>query len=150
MEPEKHYRNLEAMYKKGPINAFFDPQITVSRGAALIECEVQETFQHAAGGLHGCVYFKMLDDAAYFAAASREREYFLVTVSFQVYLMRSVPKGLLRAQGKLIQFSPGLIVAEAELVDLRGREIARGSGTFAKSPVLIESAAGYGSADGHS
>jgi len=61
------------MYAAAPINNFFLPKITVSEGESIIEIEITEKLHHAAGGVHGSVYFKMLDDAAFFAANSLEK-----------------------------------------------------------------------------
>ena len=61
-----HHRKLEAMYLGGPINAFYRPTIAVSDGEAVIEMDVRPEFWHAASAMHGSVYFKLLDDAAFF------------------------------------------------------------------------------------
>lgn len=58
MKNEAHFRALERMCRAAPINEIFKPQIGVSEGAAEIEIEVRETLFHAAGAVHGSVYFK--------------------------------------------------------------------------------------------
>lgn len=61
----EHYKRLENMYSAAPINDIFKPVMTVSEGEAVIEIDVGEQYHHSAGGVHGSVYFKMLDDAAF-------------------------------------------------------------------------------------
>ena len=61
MDEDRHYRALEKMYLSAPINDIFRPRITVSKERADIEIEVKEIFLHAAGAVHGAVYFKMLE-----------------------------------------------------------------------------------------
>ena len=71
MASEEHYRKLERMYLAAPTNEYFRPAIAVDEGNAKIEIEVRRDFFHAADAVHGAVYFKALDDAAFFAASSR-------------------------------------------------------------------------------
>ena len=70
MNPDSHYRSLEKLYLSAPINAFFKPKIAISLEYAEIEVTIKTAWHHGAQAVHGSVYFKMLDDAAYFAAHS--------------------------------------------------------------------------------
>ncbi|OQY44916.1 MAG: thioesterase, partial [Desulfobacteraceae bacterium 4572_87] len=83
-----HYQSLERMYLAGPINQVFKPRIVVWKENAEIEIEVKPSYFHSAGAVHGAVYFKMLDDAAFFAANSIEVDYFVLTQSFTTHLYR--------------------------------------------------------------
>ena len=83
--------------------------------------------------MHGSHYFKVLDDSAFFAVASLELEFFPLTASFNMYFERPVAAGELIGSGRVIQQSKRLYIAESQLVDDRGRELARGSGTFMSS-----------------
>ena len=82
MTRDPHFQALENMYLSAPINAFYDPRIEVSDAEAIVEIEVSEKLFHSAEAVHGSVYFKMLDDAAFFAASALEREVFVLTTSF--------------------------------------------------------------------
>jgi acyl-coenzyme A thioesterase PaaI-like protein len=68
-----HYRHLERLYASAPINEYFRPQLRVSEGQAEVIMPVRRDFFHAAQAIHGAVYFKALDDAAFFAVASLDR-----------------------------------------------------------------------------
>lgn len=68
MNLEEHYRRLEKMYLAAPVNEFYHPVIQIEQGKSTIEIQVSEKFHHAAGAVHGSVYFKMLDDAAFFCS----------------------------------------------------------------------------------
>ncbi len=81
MSEAQHYRNLESMYAAAPVNEFYLPTMTVTEGEAVIEIQALKKHQHSAGGVHGSVYFKLLDDAAFFAANSLEGEMFVLTTS---------------------------------------------------------------------
>jgi len=144
MPAEEHYRKLEQMYLHAPINQLFRPQIQISEGRAEVSLPLRSDFWHAAGAVHGAVYFKMLDDAAFFAANSLVTDVFVLTVSFNVYFTRPVSAGELRSRGWVTHQSRRLLLAEAELLDDQGRQVARGSGAFMRSDTPLDSVPGYG------
>lgn len=137
-----HYLFLESLYKQAPIVETFFPnsRIQLANGFASIEWPIEEKFHHAAGSLHGSLYFRLLDDAAYFAASSCETAYFLLTASFELQFLRPVSSGLLRAEGRILEEKAGRhFAAEALLYNQEGKVIAKGSGTFARSKQPLNS-----------
>ncbi|UCG81714.1 MAG: PaaI family thioesterase [Desulfobacterales bacterium] len=140
---EEHYRKLERMYASGPVNEYYAPKIRVGQGRAEVIVPVRQDFFHAAGAVHGSVYFKALDDAAFFAVNSLVKDVFVLTVSFNVYLIRPISEGEIKATGRVIHRSRRLFLAEAELVDSKDREIGRGSGTFMRSTMPLSPDIGY-------
>ncbi len=134
---ETHYRNLEQAYLSAPCNEYYRPEIRIEKGRAEIIIPVREDFFHAAGAVHGSVYFKALDDAAYFAVNSLVADVFVLTVSFTLHLMRPIDSGVLRAVGQAFYRGKQFYGGESQLFDHQGREIARGSGIFARSKMAI-------------
>ena len=57
----------------------------------------------------------MLDDAAFFAANSLERDVFVLTTSFTTYLTRPVSSGTLRSVGRVVNRNKSQFIAEAVL-----------------------------------
>ena len=143
MPKEAHYRKLEAMYAAAPTNRHYSPSISVAKGRATVQLTVRDDFFHSAGALHGSVYFKMMDDAALFAANSLVTDVMLVTIAYNVQLMRPVTGGVLTAVGEVTSSSRKLFFANAEITDSRDRRIACGSGTFIKSSVALHKVRGY-------
>lgn len=143
MSDEEHFRKLERMYHQAPINEFYAPTLHVSNGAAELLIPVRPEFFHAAHAIHGSVYFKAMDDAAFFAVNSLVNDVFVLTASFTVYLTRPVSEGTLRAVGRVVHQSRNLYIGEAELFDGRGRSAGRGSGTFMRSSVALDEGVGY-------
>lgn len=143
MSGEEHFRRLERMYLSAPINRFFKPSITVGEGSAEITMTVRTDFHHAAGAVHGAVYFKALDDAAFFAANSLVTDCFVLTVGFNVYLTRPISEGQMRAVGHVVHRSRRLYLAEAVLFDAEGEEIGRGTGSFMPGPMPLAPEIGY-------
>ena len=142
MNNEGHFRKLERMYLSAPINEYYSPGVEISQGQAVIQTEVKPEFFHAAGSLHGSVYFKLLDDAAFFAVNSLVKDFFVLTVSFNIYLTRPVTKGILSAQGQVVSRSVNYYVAESVLT-VNGKDVARGSGSFLRSRVELASVESY-------
>ncbi|NIM96202.1 MAG: hotdog fold thioesterase [Anaerolineales bacterium] len=143
MVDEEHFRKLERMYLSAPVNTFYQPKIHISRGEAEISVPVKPQFFHAADAVHGVLYFKMLDDASFFAVNSLVDDVFVLTVSFNLYLTRPVSKGTLISRGKVVHQSQRLYIAEAQLLDEREKQIARGSGTFMKGITPLSPEVGY-------
>ena len=111
MTRDPHFTALENMYLAAPISDLYHPSIEISDSEATIEIEVAEQFFHAAGGLHGSVYFKLLDDAAFFATNSLERDVFVLTTSFTTYLTRPVSSGTLRSVGRVVNRNKSQFIA---------------------------------------
>jgi len=143
MDMNSHYKNLERMYLAAPINAIFLPRLSVTKGESEIEIDIGEKYHHAGGGVHGSVYFKMLDDAAFFAANSLETEVFVLTTSFTTYLTRPVREGKMRAVGKVVNKNSTQFIAESVVYDSRNKEIGRGNGVFVRSKKLLADTMGY-------
>lgn len=138
-----HYKALEEMYLGAPCNELLQPKIIIGQGHCEIEMTATRSMFHAGGAVHGSYYFKMLDDAAFFAAASMDTEHFVVTSSFHLHLMRPVTSGLLKSVGTLRKAGKALIIAEAVLIGEDGKELASGSGSFARSPLKLGPDLGY-------
>lgn len=138
-----HHRGLERVYLAAPVNRLYDPTIEVGDGTAEITIPVRAEHFHGGQALHGSVLFKLLDDAAFFAANSRVRDELVLTASFHVHFLRPVKEGRLRATGRVVQRARRLLVAEAQVVDDHDREIARGSGNFVPSGLALADLPGY-------
>ena len=102
-----------------------------------------EAAYHAAGAAHGTIYFKMLDDAAFYAANTLVTDRFLLTTSFNLHFTKPVRTGKVVAEGRWVSGRRRVFVAESRLVDEEGDEIGRGTGTFMKSRIPLSSLAGY-------
>ncbi len=143
-DPTTHYRALERMYLAAPINVRYpDVTIDVGEGSARIGYSATKADTHSAGGVHGSVTFKGLDDAAFFAANSLEGEFFVLTATYHVELLRAAGPGPLVAEGRVVKSGKTLIFAESTIRDAKGRELARGSCTFARGQTPLVEARGY-------
>ncbi len=141
----EHRRGLERLYAAAAINASFPSRLSLPEaGKARIEFAVTPAMFHAAGAAHGTIYFKMLDDAAFYAANATVAEHFLLTTQFNLVLTRPVQAGPLTAIGRWVSGRRRVLIAESRLVDTDGEEVARGTGTFMRSRIALSGLEGYG------
>ena len=141
---EAHLRALEALYDSAPINQLFQSQLTLPQaGRSEIRFQVSGDSFHAANAAHGTLYFKMLDDAAFYAANGLVSDRFLLTTAFNLHFTRPMRSGEARAEGRWIPGKRRVFVAEARIVDSEGEECARGTGTFMRSHIPLSGLDGY-------
>ncbi len=145
MVNNEHYRKLESMYLNAPFNVQIYKSTTCTIGfeKAEIGLTISDKYFHALGAMHGSVYFKLLDDAAFFAVNSIVEDMFVLTTSFNINLLRPVSKGKIRSVGKVKFRSRNLFVAESMLYNEEGKEIGFGTGNFAKSKIQLSEEIGY-------
>jgi uncharacterized protein (TIGR00369 family) len=143
---EAHCRKLEHLYAAAPITRWYGATIEISDGRAVVRIPVRSEFLHAAAAVHGSVYFRALDDAAFFAANSRVTDVLLLTVAFNVHFTAPITEGEITGHGRILHEGGRILVAESELRDSEGRLLAKGSGTFARSGIPLSPEVGYSEA----
>ena len=139
-----HLRSLESLYDSAPINRLFESRLALATaGQSKIHFTISTSAYHAAGAAHGTLYFKMLDDAAFYAANSLVTDRFLLTTAFNLHFTRPMREGAMIAEGKWISGKRRVFVAEARIIDGDGEEYARGTGTFLRSHITLSGLDGY-------
>ena len=137
MTSDLHYRQLEQLYLKANCNQYYSPSIQISDGSTEIRIQVQDKYLHGAGAVHGAVYFKVLDDAAFFSANSVVPDKWVLTANFTLYFIRPIISGEIRAVGKVTHIGKTQILAESVAYNREGKKIATGSGTFIVSRLRL-------------
>jgi uncharacterized protein (TIGR00369 family) len=140
---EEHYRKLERLYLGAPTNDYYKPAIAITPGVAEVCLAVRPDFFHAAEAVHGSIYFKLLDDAAFFATNSLVIDVLVLTANFTVNLLRPVSTGILTARGKLLSAGVRQFLAEAQLFDEEAQLVGHGTGTFVRSKIRLGPEVGY-------
>ena len=141
---EAHLRALEALYASAPVNGLFASTLALPEaGRSEIRFTVSPQSFHAAGAAHGTLYFKMLDDAAFYAANGLVSDRFLLTTAFNLHFTKPMRVGEARAEGRWISGKRRVFVAEARIIDFEGEECARGTGTFMRSHIALSGLDGY-------
>ena len=139
-----HLRALESLYRSAPVNRLFSSEIEIPEaGLARIRFEVEPSSYHAAAAAHGTLYFKMMDDAAFYACNALVSDRFLLTTAFNLVFTRPLKAGPVIAEGRWISGRRRVFVGEARLLMPDGGEAARGTGTFMRSHIPLSSLPGY-------
>lgn len=140
-----HYQRLEQIYLQAPYNRLLydDTTIKISAGRAEISTRVSPRHHHGAGALHGSGYFRLLDDAAFFAVNSTITDAMVYTVSFTTQFLKPVQSGIITAIGEIKHSTSNLFIGESSLYNDKGQLIALGRGDFMKSRIDLKTIPGY-------
>lgn len=129
-----HHAKLVNLFQTAAIQQIFAGSVLeLSNGKSKITYPISPTLFHGGNALHGAAYFKLLDDAAYFAAATQEPENFLVTVRFNLTLIRPLEEGVIWAEGICNAAPARKYLAAATLFNSAGKAVAEGEGLFLPS-----------------
>ncbi len=132
------------MFHSAPIQDLLTgAEINLQEGRAEYILKIKRDYFHAADAMHGAIYFKLLDDSAYFAAATLEHQFFLLTKSYQINFRRPVQEDILTAKGEVITFSDAEVVAKSAIFNQQGKLVADGQGVFVRSKKLLVDQPGY-------
>ena len=140
---DAHFRKLENMMHSAPFIQLTGARALIREGEAEITMPVRRELFHAAGAMHGALYFMMLDNAAFFAVNSLVEDVFVLTTTFTTYLTRPVSGGTLTAVGKVVNRNRTQFIAEAVVRDGNGKEIGRANGLFVRSAIQLGPEIGY-------
>lgn len=140
---QDHYTKLENMMHRAPFMMWNKAKVSISKGEARITLPVREDFFHAAGAMHGALYFLALDNAAFFAANSLVEDVFVLTTSFTTYITRPVSEGTVYAIGKVVNRNRTQFIVESVMYDENDKEIARANGIFVRSKMVLNEEIGY-------
>lgn len=132
-----HFLNLKKLYESAPSHAWCAASISVGFKTAELNLKIENHLFHGANAVHGSVLFKLLDDAAFFAVQSIEKEFFVLTTSFDVKFCRPANSGILIAKGELVLATSSHCFAEAKVFNDKGKLVAFGSGEFTRSKMLL-------------
>lgn len=138
-----HFRRLQRMAEFAPITKLVQARFEFNEGTAKVTYEAAPEFFHAAGAMHGALYFYGLDTAAFFAANSVVPDCFVLTSSFTTYLTRPITKGPVVAEGRVVHAGRKQIIAEAQVLDADGKVCGRGNGVFVRSSIPLTADIGY-------
>ena len=143
MEKSDHFTKLENMMHSAPFMKLTGARVNVDRGKAKITLPIRKEFHHAAGAMHGALYFLALDNSAFFAANSLVEDVFVLTTSFTTYITRPVSEGVVTAYGKVVNQNRTQFICESVLYNEEEKEIARASGIFVRSKTPLSEKIGY-------
>lgn len=133
-----HFDRLIQMYQGAPIHEHYPGiNLTIEERSAEVTLPVDRRYFHAGEAAHGAIYFKLLDDACYFACQSIEESNFLVTTNLNLNLLRPIFKEKIIAKGKVDFVSANLFTASGELLNERGKLCGTAQASFMRSKGIM-------------
>ena len=137
---DTHYKKLQKIYLNANLNKdiYSNTEIIISKNYSEIKMPIKESYFHALEAIHGSVYFKMLDDAAFFSAQSVVKDYMLLTASFSITFKMPVSNGYIKSIGTLCSVSEKELTAESKMYNSKNELVALGNGIFKKSKIRID------------
>ncbi|ABL88516.1 uncharacterized domain 1 [Pyrobaculum islandicum DSM 4184] len=119
------------IYSAEPIMAFLGYRLVeLSEGRACAEFNMSPNVQRVGGVLHGGVIMAVLDETMGFAALTLNEGVDQVTVELKVNFLEPGVEGPFRVCGTVVRRGSRIVVVEGEVVDSRGRLIAKALGTW--------------------
>ncbi len=99
----EHFKKLRNMYLSANVNTkiFSSTGCYIEHKKVIISLTISEKYFHALSAIHGSVYFKLLDDSAFFAVNSIIEDVFVLTTSFNINILKPVSKGKIKAIGEV-------------------------------------------------
>jgi uncharacterized protein (TIGR00369 family) len=104
-------------------------------GRVVLELEAGPQHRHGEGVVQGGVITQIADAAMGMALATLQEDgLWNTTIELKINFLRPVVEGRLRAVGRVIEMKQTLLFSEADVVDDRGRLVARASSTCMPVP----------------
>jgi uncharacterized protein (TIGR00369 family) len=119
--------------EKNPIGLKLRLRTDARRGESSAEVTFRDDFQGWAKVVHGGLLATVLDEAMIYAAGATGR--LCVTGEITVRFVKPASTGTLYAlKGRFLEDKGRIILAESELLDATGEQVARASGKLFKIP----------------
>lgn len=139
-----HFQRLTRLYENAPIHNFYQGiEMKVEDKKSTITLPIDSRYFHGGMAVHGSVYFKLLDDAAYFACQTQIHDYFILTTNFNINLRRPITSGIITATGEFESMNDSIIIGKSTLKDENGKICGTGVGEFMKSKTRLEDLKDY-------
>ncbi|MEM6956838.1 MAG: PaaI family thioesterase [Myxococcota bacterium] len=136
MNDDEYHSLLTQRFAEAPVVQHLSQRMTrLEIGRCEIVMAHDPRHAHGGGALHGGVLMALLDNAAYFAAATQSRRQWVATAEMNVRLLESTRERSIRAVGTVLRAGKHLIHAEARAYpEGEPRLLALATGTWAVLP----------------
>jgi uncharacterized protein (TIGR00369 family) len=104
-------------------------------GRVVLELEAGPQHRHGAGVVQGGVITQIADAAMGMSVATLQEDgLWNTTIELKINFIRPVVSGRIRAVGRVVEMKQTLLFSEADVLDDRGRLVARASSTCMPVP----------------
>ena len=124
-----HIKAVLDLINQGPYFRLLSMKVCeMGTGFARVEMNIENKHLNPFGGTHGGVYSSLIDTAAYWAVyCDIEEDAGLISLDVKVDNLAPVKEGHLVVEGKRIKAGKSICIAEAAIVDSRGKYLAHGT-----------------------
>lgn len=129
--------SLATLYVNHPMHDHLHLDLTVKKGESTLAMDVHPSCLNLVGTLHGSLYFKLMDDACFFAALSMNHHAFVATATFTIHYFTPVSSGRLTAKASVVEQMNSKYMCECVIVDQDTTKIGYGSGLFVAPKVPL-------------
>lgn len=135
MRNEQRAASLLAAEPAGWMEALGARIAEAEPGRVVLELEAGPRHRHGGGVVQGGVITQIADAAMGMSLATLQEEgMWNTTIELKINFLRPVVEGRLRAVGRVIEMKQTLLFSEADVLDDRGRLVARASSTCMPVP----------------
>ena len=117
-------------YFNHPMHKGLNLKLLSENGKAELSMTVHKDICNLVGILHGSYYFKLMDDACFFAALSIEQHQFVATANFNIHYFKPASSGVIIAKAEVINHYSSKYVCECTIYDEENKKLGYGSGLF--------------------
>ena len=124
-----HIRAVLDLINQGPYFRLLSMKVReLGKGFAKVEMEIGNKHLNPFGAIHGGVYASLIDTAAYWSVyGDVEENAGLISLDLTVDNLAPVKEGRLSVEGKRVKAGKSISIADAAVMDARGRCLARGT-----------------------
>lgn len=128
LNPE-HIKAVLELINQGPYFRLLSMRVCeLGIGFAIVEMDIENKHLNPFGGIHGGVYSSLIDTAAYWAVyCDVEEDAGLISLDVKVDNLATIKEGSLVVKGKRIKAGKSICIADATIVDSKGKYIAHGT-----------------------
>lgn len=124
-----HVQAVLKLINQGPYFRLLSMKVSeMGKGFAKVEMDVVKKHLNPCGGIHGGVYSSLIDTATYWAVYCEvEEDAGLISLDVKVDNLAAVKEGHLIVEGKRIKAGRSICIADAVIIDSRGKYLAYGT-----------------------
>ncbi|MDP1989665.1 MAG: PaaI family thioesterase [Syntrophales bacterium] len=124
-----HIKEVLDLINQGPYFRLLSMKVrNIGKGFAKVEMDIENKHLNPFGGVHGGVYSSLIDTATYWAVyCDVEEDAGLISLDIKVDNLASVKEGHVVVEGKRIKAGKSICIAEAVILDGKGKYLAHGT-----------------------
>jgi len=133
-----HIKAVLDLINRGPYFQLLSMQVAeLGLGYSKVVVDLERKHHNPFGGIHGGVYSSLIDTATYWAVyCDAEENAGYISIDVSVDNLAPIKEGRLIVEGKRIKAGRSISIAEATVIDTKGKHLAHGKSKQLATPGL--------------